>query len=104
MSTGATDAEMAALGAQDAIYNELLEMGERRTYEQILASKIVEAIPCGFEPFDIQAALFDWQRVIVQWAIRKGRAALFCDTGLGKTPMLLEWSRQVSEHTGLLGH
>ena len=72
---------------------------EDRSYEQILASKIVEAKPCGFEPLPMTAPLFDWQWVIDQWAVRKGRAALFCDTGLGKTPMQLEWASQVSIHT-----
>ena len=26
--------------------------------------------------------LFDWQRAIVRWALRKGRAAIFADCGL----------------------
>ena len=42
------------------------------------------------------------QRAIVAWAIRKGRAAIFADTGLGKTLMLLEWSRLIGERTLVL--
>ena len=39
--------------------------------------------------------LFDFQRVLVEWALRKGRAALFADCGLGKTPMALVWAENV---------
>ena len=41
----------------------------------------------------IYPKLFPFQRDIVRWALRKGRAAIFADTGLGKTFMQLEWSR-----------
>jgi DNA modification methylase len=37
---------------------------------------------------------------LVKWAIRRGRSAIFADTGLGKTIMQLEWARQVHEKTG----
>lgn len=40
------------------------------------------------------------QRDITRWALRRGRAAIFAGTGLGKTLMELEWARQVSGHTG----
>jgi superfamily II DNA or RNA helicase len=39
--------------------------------------------------------LFPFQRDIVKWALRRGRAALFADCGLGKTPMQLSWADQV---------
>lgn len=44
--------------------------------------------------------LFDWQKPVVQWALRKGRAALFEDCGLGKTIQQLEWAEQVHKYTG----
>jgi hypothetical protein len=44
--------------------------------------------------------LFPFQKRIVQWALRKGRAALFEDTGLGKTAQQLEWAKHVSWRTG----
>ena len=44
--------------------------------------------------------LFPFQRHIVRWALKKGRAALFADCGLGKSPMQLEWAQRVHEHTG----
>jgi hypothetical protein len=39
--------------------------------------------------------LFDFQRDIVAWALKRGRAAIFADCGMGKTPMQLEWARHV---------
>jgi DNA modification methylase len=44
-------------------------------------------------PEAVHPALFDFQRQLVLWSVRKGRAALFVDTGLGKTLMQLEWAR-----------
>jgi len=48
----------------------------------------VEVDECKFHP-----ALYDWQREATAWAVRKGRAALFWDCGLGKTFAQLEWAR-----------
>ena len=42
---------------------------------------------------DIHPLLFDFQKYITRWALHKGRAALFLDTGLGKTFCQLEWAR-----------
>lgn len=54
----------------------------------------------GFEPIVVHDWLFPFQRELVDWAVRKGRAAIFADTGLGKTPMQLSWAQNVVEHTG----
>jgi superfamily II DNA or RNA helicase len=43
--------------------------------------------------------LFDFQQSLVNWAVLKGRAAIFADCGLGKTAMQLEWARLVQLHT-----
>lgn len=42
---------------------------------------------------DIHPMLHDWQNELVRWAVRTGRAALWADTGMGKTVMQLEWAR-----------
>lgn len=47
----------------------------------------------------IHSKLFEWQKDIVQWAIRRGRCAVFLDTGLGKTFIQLEWARMLGENT-----
>jgi DNA modification methylase len=39
--------------------------------------------------------LFDFQHDIVTWALRRGRACIFADCGMGKTPMQLEWAHHV---------
>lgn len=42
---------------------------------------------------DVHPLLHEWQAEIVAWAVRVGRAAVWADTGLGKTLMQLEWAR-----------
>jgi hypothetical protein len=54
----------------------------------------------GFEPIWMPDFLFDFQRALTDWAIRKGRAAIFADCGLGKTPMQLVWAENVRRLTG----
>ena len=54
----------------------------------------------GFEPVWMPDFLFDFQRALTDWAIRKGRAALFADCGLGKTPMQLVWAENVRRKSG----
>jgi DNA modification methylase len=70
------------------------------TYDEFIRAKASEDVESGFEPTDLGSHLFDFQASIVDWACKRGRAAIFADTGLGKTAMQTEWARQVSEHTG----
>jgi hypothetical protein len=51
-------------------------------YAAFLASKTQLGTQAGFEPTYIPDFLFDFQRSLVEWAIRKGRAAIFADCGL----------------------
>ena len=53
----------------------------------------------GFAPNWLPAFLFDFQRSLVEWAVLKGRAAIFADCGLGKTPMQLVWAENVVRET-----
>ncbi len=68
-------------------------------YRAFLQSKRVRAENYGFEPPALNANLFPHQAEIVRFALTKGRAAMFVDTGLGKTLMQLDWARCVHEHT-----
>ena len=72
-------------------------------YDDFLHSK--QRIPpaCGFEmPKErMNPMMFEWQKDITRWALRKGRAALFEDCGNGKTIQQLEFCRAVCEHTGM---
>lgn len=69
-------------------------------YQNFLSAKAQEGADSGFEPTWMPDQLFDFQAELVGWAIRKGRAALFEDTGLGKTLQELVWAENVKRHTG----
>ncbi len=69
-------------------------------YLEFIASKRVSVAVAGFDAGPMVAPMFPFQVQNVTWACRMGRAALFLDTGLGKTRQQLEWARQVCEHTG----
>ena len=64
-------------------------------YQDFLDSKHLRVANSGFsvKPKELNPHLFDWQRLITQWSIRRGRAALWLDTGLGKTICQLDYSR-----------
>ncbi len=53
----------------------------------------------GFEPIDIPDCMFDFQKALTEWAILKGRAAIFADCGMGKTLMELVWADNVVRKT-----
>jgi len=69
-------------------------------YSEFLSNKVHLGDMHGFDPVWMPEFLFDFQRAILEWAIRKGRAAIFADCGLGKTPMQLVWAENVVRHTG----
>src|SRR5262245_19582467 len=67
-----------------------------RDYADFLTSKVRSVAPTGFADATVDSPhLFPFQRDLVRWALRRGRAAIFAMTGLGKTRMELEWARQV---------
>jgi len=72
-------------------------------YQEFLSKKAHIVPFCGiaYDKDDMNPNLFDWQKDIVCWALRKGKSALFEDCGLGKTLQQLEWGRIISEHTCL---
>src|SRR5512139_376565 len=78
-----------------------LREGERMTtdYGTFLGSKKIRVKSVGKEPGEIHPLLFQFQRDVTQWAVRKGRCAVFMDTGLGKTYVQLEWARLMGERT-----
>ncbi|MEG1497563.1 MAG: helicase, partial [Clostridiales bacterium] len=47
----------------------------------------------------LHPSLFDHQRDITAWALRKGKSAVFAGTGLGKTRIQLEWAHQICKYT-----
>lgn len=68
-------------------------------YQDFLARKASGIQQAGrpITPDDMNARLHDWQKQIVAWACRTGRAAIWADTGLGKTVMQLEWARHMGD-------
>lgn len=69
-------------------------------YDDFVRSKRRAEVATGHQPGELNEHLFDFQHAIVSWAVRRGRAAVFADTGLGKTLMQLSWADEVASHTG----
>jgi hypothetical protein len=68
-------------------------------YRTFLVRKSQSGCGSGFEPVWLPDSLFDFQVSLTEWAIRRGRAGLFEDCGLGKTPQQLVWAENVRRHT-----
>ncbi len=65
-------------------------------YQEFLKSKKRDDVPTGISAeVELNPMLFDFQHDIVRWSLKRGRAAVFADCGLGKTPMQLEWAQHV---------
>ncbi len=73
-------------------------------YEEFLETKRRVVHPHGpkLEAEALHPELFPFQRDITRWAIRRGRAAIFAGTGMGKTIMQLEWARHVADRVLIL--
>ncbi len=69
------------------------------TYAEFLDKKSQIGSMSGFEPVWMSDSLFPFQRALVEWAVHKGRAAIFADCGLGKTICQLVWAENVVRHT-----
>lgn len=69
------------------------------TYDEFLSRKSQKAEMAGFDPVFMADGLFDFQKYLVDWSCRKGRAAIFADCGLGKSAMFLSWAENVSRKT-----
>lgn len=71
----------------------------QNNYNQFIARKQFVTAAAGFDPELDEYPLFDYQRDIARWACRRGKAAVFADTGLGKTIMQLAYADQVASYT-----
>lgn len=69
-------------------------------YIDFIKRKQIADVPTGFDADIPVGPLFDFQAACVKWALKRGRAALFLDTGLGKTLSQVTWAQLVCEHTG----
>jgi hypothetical protein len=69
-------------------------------YQEFIRAKQSRIRNVGFQPWGAHEMLFPFQADIVKWSIRKGKAAIWAGTGLGKTFMQLSWAQQVARHSG----
>ncbi len=69
------------------------------TYQEFLARKSQVGTAHGFEPLWLPDFLMDFQHYLDDYAIRRGRAAVYAACGMGKTPILLVWAENVVRHT-----
>jgi SNF2 family DNA or RNA helicase len=69
-------------------------------YKEFLENKSQSSSDGGFKALWIPDFLFDFQKSLVEWSLKKGRSALFEDCGLGKTPQQLVWAENVARKTG----
>ena len=70
-----------------------------RGYDAFLSAKDRKAIRCGIDNVpELSRALKPFQRAVVAWSLRQGRAAMFEGTGLGKTLQQLSWARAVADY------
>jgi DNA modification methylase len=72
-----------------------------KDYKEFIKDKAVIRASTGIDVqrSDIHPILFEFQKDIVKWACKKGKAAIFLDTGLGKTFIQLEWARLLKQNT-----
>ena len=72
------------------------------TYAEFLAGKdrTFEGVGQPCDPSEVDPRLFPFQREITAWAVRKGRAAIWADTGLGKTRMQVAWADILTRESG----
>ena len=73
------------------------------SYKDFLSTKAIKSNASGFtvDKSTLNPHLYEWQRDIVAWALRKGKACLFEDCGLGKTLQQLSFADEVSKKTGM---
>ncbi len=72
-------------------------------YSEFLKTKEIVDRPSGFrlKDKDFNPMLFDFQKAVTKWALKRGKAAVFADCGLGKTIVQLDWAKHVCKKTKL---
>lgn len=69
-------------------------------YGDFVTRKLSTVPPTGLSDFTMAGGLFDHQEALTRWALRRGRCAIFADTGLGKSRMQLAWADAIHRHAG----
>ena len=70
-------------------------------YHDFLKTKAITATPSGFDVdnADLNRNMFDFQKDLCRWALKKGKSAILIGCGCGKTIIQLEWAHQVHAYT-----
>lgn len=71
-------------------------------YTEFLKNKrfVLESSGFDVDKNDLNPMLYEFQKDIVRWALKKGKACIFADCGLGKTPMQLSWGYEIHKRLG----
>jgi hypothetical protein len=76
-------------------------MQDKNTYSSFVREKLLIVPPVGItKDVPLIDGLFPHQDALVKWSLRRGRSAIFADTGLGKTRMQVAWADVVHRETG----
>lgn len=72
------------------------------TYQEFLETKKIRVEPCGFEvnKDELNPNMFEFQKDLTAWALKKGKAAILIGCGTGKSLIQLSWSEEIVKHTG----
>ena len=75
---------------------------KKMDYKEFLKSKEQKSIEAGFdiEKDELNSNMFEFQKDLCKWALKKGKSAILIGCGCGKTVIQLEWAHQVHMHTG----
>lgn len=76
-----------------------MEYNDNMNYQEFLEKKNQNAKNYGFKSLFLPDYCFDFQKFLIDWALFKGRSAIFADTGMGKTIMQLVWSENIVKKT-----
>jgi len=77
-----------------------LDFSGLESFDGYMDARLRTSEQSGFEPVYMPPMAMDFQRAMIDWSVRKGRAAIFEDCGMGKTLQALAWAMNVYQHTG----
>ena len=76
------------------------KLDKQMNYDDFVCKKLSSSECSGIEDASLDYQMFPHQRDLTEWALRRGRAAIFADTGLGKSRMQLAWADTIHKRTG----
>jgi len=90
----------AIVGGEKVFNSEDFRIMKSNEYIAFLEKKAEIVLPTGMDgDAEICESSFSFQKDIIEWSLRRGRAAIFAGTGLGKTLIEMNWAFNVVKHT-----